>query len=84
MTAITAWLVQTTRIFNWSRKKQNKFKKRSLRIPPRQQTIIKMKDIEGYEVDEIAKITASQPEAVRVNLSRARKKVREEYIRFTN
>ena len=53
-------------------------------LPPLQQTIIKMKDIEEYEVDEIAKITGSQPEAVRVNLSRARKKVREEYIRYTN
>jgi RNA polymerase sigma-70 factor, ECF subfamily len=53
-------------------------------LPPLQQTIIKMKDIEEYEVDEIAKITGSQPEAVRVNLSRARKKVREEYRRYTN
>jgi RNA polymerase sigma-70 factor (ECF subfamily) len=49
-------------------------------LPSLQHTIIRMKDIEGYEVDEIAEITGTQPEAVRVNLSRARKKVREQFI----
>ncbi|MBB3187298.1 RNA polymerase sigma factor [Microbacter margulisiae] len=53
------------------------------RLPPLQQAIIRMKDIEEYEVEEIAEITGTQPEAVRMNLSRARKKVREEYIRLT-
>ncbi|MDR0796672.1 MAG: RNA polymerase sigma factor [Tannerella sp.] len=52
-------------------------------LPPLQKTIITMKDIEGYEVEEIAGITGTQPEAVRVNLSRARKKVREDYIRLS-
>jgi RNA polymerase sigma-70 factor (ECF subfamily) len=52
-------------------------------LPPLQQLIIKMKDIEEYEVDEIAEITGVQPEAIRVNLSRARKKVREIYISWT-
>jgi RNA polymerase sigma-70 factor (ECF subfamily) len=42
-----------------------------------------MKDMEEYEVEEIAGIVGTQPEAVRMNLSRARKKVREEYIRWT-
>jgi len=42
-----------------------------------------MKDIDEYEVEEIAELTGVQPEAVRVNLSRARKKVREEYIRLS-
>jgi len=53
------------------------------KLPPLQQEIIKMKDMEEYEVEEIAEITGTQPEAVRMNLSRARKKVREEYIRLT-
>lgn len=52
-------------------------------LPPLQQAIIKMKDVEEYEVEEIAEITGTNVEAVRVNLSRARKKVREEYIKWT-
>jgi len=52
-------------------------------LPPLQKAIITMKDIDEYEVEEIAEITGTQPEAVRVNLSRARKKVREEYIRLS-
>ena len=53
------------------------------RLPPLQQATIKMKDIEEFEVEEIAEITGTTVEAVRVNLSRARKKVREEYIKWT-
>ena len=52
-------------------------------LPPLQKAIITMKDIDEYEVEEIAEITGTQPEAIRVNLSRARKKVREEYIRLS-
>jgi RNA polymerase sigma-70 factor (ECF subfamily) len=52
-------------------------------LPPLQQAIIKMKDMEEYEMDEIAEITGTNVEAVRVNLSRARKKVREEYLKWT-
>ncbi|MDH6343053.1 RNA polymerase sigma-70 factor (ECF subfamily) [Parabacteroides sp. PFB2-12] len=49
-------------------------------LPTLQQTIIRMKDVEGYELAEIAAITGTQIEAVRSNLSRARKKVREHYL----
>ena len=52
-------------------------------LPTLQQAIIKMKDIEDYEVEEIAEITGTNVESVRVNLSRARKKVREEYIKWS-
>ncbi len=52
------------------------------RLPSLQQTIIRMKDVEGYEVAEIAEITGTQPEAIRVNLSRARKKIREQYLQL--
>ncbi|MCE5173898.1 MAG: sigma-70 family RNA polymerase sigma factor [Bacteroidales bacterium] len=54
------------------------------KLPPLQKAIIKMKDIEEYEIEEIAEITGSQAEAIRMNLSRARKKVREEYIKITS
>lgn len=53
-------------------------------LPPLQQTIIRMKDVEGYELSEIAAITGTQVESVRSNLSRARKKVREEYLLIMN
>ncbi len=53
-------------------------------LPQLQQQIITMKDVEEYEVEEIAEITGTAPEAVRMNLSRARKKVREEYLKFVN
>jgi RNA polymerase sigma factor (sigma-70 family) len=52
-------------------------------LPHLQQSIIRMKDMEEYEVEEIAEITGTKVEAVRMNLSRARKKVREEYIKWT-
>lgn len=49
-------------------------------LPPLQRTIMQMKDIEEYESDEIAEITGCGAEAIRSNLSRARKKVREIYL----
>jgi RNA polymerase sigma-70 factor (ECF subfamily) len=45
-------------------------------LPDLQQTILRMKHLEGFEIEEIAEITGSNVEAVRMNLSRARKKVR--------
>ncbi len=44
-----------------------------------QQKILRMKDLEGREIDEIAIELQMQPTAVRMNLSRARKTVREQY-----
>jgi RNA polymerase sigma-70 factor (ECF subfamily) len=54
------------------------------RLPELQQTIIRMRDIEGYELQEIAEITGTQVSAVTVNLSRARKKVREQLTQIMN
>ena len=51
-------------------------------LPNLQRTIMQMKDIEGYETDEIAEITGCGPEAIRSNLSRARKKVRDVYLKL--
>jgi RNA polymerase sigma-70 factor (ECF subfamily) len=53
-------------------------------LPSLQQTVIRMKDVEGYELAEIAEITGTQIETVRVNLSRARKRIREQLIRLHN
>ena len=46
-------------------------------LPPLQQRIFQLKDIEGYETDEITQIIGITAEAVRNNLSRARKRLRE-------
>ena len=51
------------------------------RLPDLQQAILRMKHIEGMETDEIAALTGSAPEAVRMNLSRARKKVKELFFK---
>ena len=53
-------------------------------LPELQRLIIRMRDVEGYELQEIADITATQITAVTVNLSRARKKVRETYLKIMN
>ncbi|MDR0974021.1 MAG: sigma-70 family RNA polymerase sigma factor [Prevotellaceae bacterium] len=49
-------------------------------LPPLQQVILRMKDVEGYETEYIAEITGCRPEAIRMNLARARKRVRECYL----
>lgn len=49
-------------------------------LPNLQQAILRMKHIEGFEVEEIARLTGSTPIAIRTNLSRARKKVREQFL----
>jgi RNA polymerase sigma-70 factor (ECF subfamily) len=49
-------------------------------LPELQRITIQMKDVEGYENEEIAEITGSNVETVRSNLSRARKKVRDIYL----
>lgn len=53
-------------------------------LPPLQQQIFRLKDIDGYENEEIAKICGCSPEAVRQNLSRARRRIQKEFIRLTN
>ncbi|MCH5346108.1 MAG: sigma-70 family RNA polymerase sigma factor [Muribaculaceae bacterium] len=46
-------------------------------LPENQRFVLKMKHIDGLEVDEIAAVTGSTPNAIRVTLSRARKRVLE-------
>jgi len=49
-------------------------------LPKLQMRVFKMKHIDGLETEEIAELTGCSPEAVRMNLSRARKKVRDNYL----
>ena len=46
-------------------------------LPEQQRSIIQLRDIEGYDFEEIAELLDMNENAVRVNLSRARKKIRE-------
>lgn len=54
------------------------------RLPSLQRIILQMKDIDDYDIDEIAQITGAKVEAIRMNLSRARKKVKTEFLRISN
>ena len=49
-------------------------------LPELQKRIILMRDVEGYELEEISQIVGTQTSAVTMNLSRARKKVREKFL----
>lgn len=49
-------------------------------LPDMQQTVLRMKHVEGLEIDEIAQMIGSKPDAVRQNLSRARKKIRDQFL----
>ena len=53
------------------------------RLPELQRIILQMKDIEDYNIEEIAEITGSKIEAIRMNLSRARKRVRAEFVNYS-
>ncbi|MDR1337034.1 MAG: RNA polymerase sigma factor [Tannerella sp.] len=51
-------------------------------LPELQRAILRMKHVDGFEVEEIAELTGSNPDAVRMNLSRARKKVKEQFFKM--
>jgi RNA polymerase sigma-70 factor (ECF subfamily) len=51
-------------------------------LPELQRTIIRLRDVEGYEIKEIAYITTSTENAVTANLSRARQKVRNYLVKL--
>lgn len=53
-------------------------------LPDLQRTIIHLRDIEQLEYEEIAKATELNVNTIRVNLSRARKKVRDEILKIQN
>jgi len=51
-------------------------------LPDQQKAIMHMRDIEGLEYERIAEVMELNVNAVRVNLSRARKKVRDTIIKI--
>ena len=53
-------------------------------LPDLQRMIIHLRDIEQLEYEEIAEATELNVNAIRVNLSRARKKVRDEILKIQN
>ena len=53
-------------------------------LPDIQRTVIQIRDIEQLEYEEIAATTELNVNAIRVNLSRARKKVRDEILKIQN
>ena len=53
-------------------------------LPEQQRMIIHMRDIEHYSYDEISEITGMNVNAIRVNLSRARKNVKGSYLKIRN
>jgi len=53
-------------------------------LPDLQRTVIQLRDIEQLEYEEIAEATEMNVNAIRVNLSRARKKVRDEILKIQN
>jgi RNA polymerase sigma-70 factor (ECF subfamily) len=60
----------------------DKIKKIIGMLPEQMKTIMQLRDIEGYDFEEIAGILGMTENAIRVNLSRARKKVREIIIKL--
>lgn len=52
------------------------------RLPEQQRMILHLRDIEQYSYDEIEAMTEMTRNNIRVTLSRARKGVREEYVKY--
>ena len=50
-------------------------------LPEQQRLLIQLREVEQYEYEEIAQMTDMNETAIRVALSRARKKIREEMIK---
>ncbi len=53
-------------------------------LPPKQRLIIQLRDIEHYQISEIAVLLNNKETAIRVNLSRARKTIKEQLIKKHN
>jgi RNA polymerase sigma factor (sigma-70 family) len=53
-------------------------------LPEQQRAIIQMRDIEGYDFEEIEEALELNVNTIRVNLSRARKRIREMYLNTIN
>ena len=54
------------------------------KLPEQQRMVFQLRDIEGYDFEEISEITELNINTVRVNLSRARNKLRDEIMKNSN
>ncbi len=54
------------------------------RLPVQQQKIVTLRDVKGCSYEEIEQVTGLNATNVRVLLSRARKKIREEFNKWSN
>ena len=50
-------------------------------LPEKQRLVIQLRDVENYDYDEIGEILEMEQTAIRVTLSRARKTLREKFIK---
>ncbi|CAA7194733.1 RNA polymerase sigma factor [Chryseobacterium potabilaquae] len=53
-------------------------------LPEKQRMVIHLKDVEEYDVSEISEILNMEENAIRVNLMRARQKVKEQILQLMN
>lgn len=51
-------------------------------LPEQHRMLVRLRDIDGYDFNEIAEITGLNEGTIRVTLSRARKKIREEIMKI--
>lgn len=51
-------------------------------LPEQQQALLQLRDIEGMEYEEIADVMGLELNTIRVNISRARKKIRDSLIKI--
>lgn len=62
----------------------NQIKKLINQLPDLQRKVMQLRDIEQFTYEEIADATNLNVNAIRVNLSRARKKVRDEFLKMNS
>jgi len=53
-------------------------------LPDQQRLLITLRDVEGYSYEEIAAQTGLEVNNIRVGISRARKKAKEDYLKIAN
>jgi len=70
--------------FNEKKEMQELIRQSMNRLPEKQKLVMHLRDIEGYSFEEMEAVLNIDVVALRVNLSRARKKVREEILKTVN
>lgn len=72
----------------WHQPEVNNLKEHILKfinmLPEKQKAVIHLRDVEEYEVNEISEILEMEENAIRVNLMRARQKVKEQITNLMN